>query len=245
MLNIFFKLSFLTATLFLFGCSTAPLTKDQKSNVNNVATAVLFDDSLPVAYIGTTIFNNNESKVNIAGWNLNGIVTQEINEGLKSIKKTLKPVAFNKQKIKSAMETGDTAMNRFLGDPDKNLNEYLLSTALNQGAKYLFVFLPIAHGNFHLYPKGFGLYCRTAFGIKGDWEAYSLFHVALWDLTTKKKVFQTAIAPNETAFKSDKSCEEIEKTTPEKFAALFKKQFQDIAKKSADLTLKQSGLFTE
>ena len=242
MFRLSLRFLFLIFSVALVGCATTPLNEAKKDSVNNVATAVLFDDTLPVAYVGTTIFNNADSKVNISSWNLNSIVTREIETGLKSIGKTYKPVSFDKQKIKTAIESGDTALNRFVGDPNKELNEYLFSSAVSQGAKYLFVFQPIKHDNFPHYPKGLGLFCRSAFGTKGDWEAYSLFHVALWDLTTKEKVYQTAFSPADTALKSGKPCDELKNTSPEKFATLFKGQFQEIAKKSADMTLKKSGL---
>jgi hypothetical protein len=128
-----------------------------------------------------------------------------------------------------------------LGTTDEEVNEYLFSTALSQGANYLFVFHPIKSDNFP-HPKGFGLFCRSAFGTKGDWQAYTLFHVALWDLKAKSKVYQTAFNPEDIGFKSGKACDDIKSTTPEKFVSAFKEQFQTLAKKSAQMTLNKSGL---
>ena len=230
--------------LFCAGCATTPLNEAKRQEVNNVGAAVLFNEELPLAYVGTTIFNNEKNKVNIAGWNLNEIVSNEISSQFKSINKTYKKINFDKAKVNAAIQSGNTVMKQYLGTTEDELNNYLFETASNQGAEYLFIFKPIKSDNFP-HPKGFGLFCGGAFGAKGDWQAYNLFHVALWDLKTKSKIYQTAFTPNELDYKSGKPCVEAKGSTPEKFALGFKDQFQQLAKKSAQMTIKSSGLIAK
>ncbi len=245
MFNNTFSYFFVVIIFLLAGCATTPLDETKKRNVNHVASAILFDEELPVVYVGTTIFNNTDSKVDTKSWGLNKIMENEIESGIKSIGKTYKHIKLDRQKIQAAIESGDTPLKRFAGDPNKEVNEYLFTSALNQGAKYLFIFRPSKSDNFPHYPKGMGLFCRSAFGTKGDWEAYSLFHVALWDLSTREKVYQTGFSPADTAIKSGKPCEELSKYSPDKFAMLFQDQFQELARQSAKMTLKKSGLLVK
>ncbi len=230
--------------LICVGCATTPLNEAKRQEVNNVGAAILFNEELPISTIGTTIFNNEKSKVNIAAWNLNEITANEISNQFKSINKTYKKINFDKAKVKAAIESGNTLAKQYLGTTEDELNAYLFETASNQGAEYLFIFKPIKSDNFP-HPKGFGLFCRNPFGMKGDWQAYNLFHVALWDLKTKSKVYQTAFNPEELDYKSGKPCMEAKGSTPEKFALSFKDQFQQLAKKSAQVTIKSSGLIAK
>lgn len=232
---------FASVSILISGCAMGPVDEAKKQEINNVGVALLFEDTIPVVYMGTTIFNNKDNRVDISSWKLNEIILGEMESGLKSSGKTFKKLNFDTNKVKESLASGDTGYKRMLGTTDEEVNEYIFSTAVSQGASYLFVFHPIKSEN-HPQPKGFGLFCRSRFGSKGDWHAYALFHVALWDLKTKSKIFQTAFDPNDIGFESGKPCEEIKTTTVDKFAVLFKEQLQVLAKKSAQMTLKKSGL---
>ncbi len=244
MRNLVLCFLLLTVSVGLTGCAT-PLTGAQKDNVNNVAAIAVYNDTLSVAYIGTTVFSNTLTKVDVSSWGLDSIVDQAMKAGLESVGKTYKPVPFDRQKISAAIESGNTALNRLAGTQYDALNDYLFSTAASHGAQYLFVFLPVRLSRLPEPPEGLGLYCRSFMGLKGDWEGTSVFSINLWDLTTKENIYSELIRPRDTIFSGGKPCDALDSTTPEKFAALFMENFRAISQDSATLALKNSGLLAK
>lgn len=236
------NLSLFLILSFLVGCATGPLKKDQADAVNNVAAISLFPDTLPVKYLGTTIFNNDHNYPNVSSWNLNQVLRLTIENKLQSVKKSYKKLAVDRSKINKLITEGNTFGNRLAGDEDKLINEYLFSQAEQAGAKYLFIFKPISHDNYGGFSPGIALYCRSAFGIEGEWQGYVLARVSLWDLTEKKIIFQNAITPHDLNFMTKQDCAELKKTTPKEFATSHKEKIIELAKKTAIFAVEKSGL---
>lgn len=244
MRNIAFGFFLLAVSVGLTGCAT-PLTGAQKDNVNNVAAIAVYNNTLSVAYIGTTVFSNTLTKVDVSSWGLDSVVDQAMTAGLQSVGKTYKPIPFDRQKMSAAIESGNTALNRLAGTQYDALNDYLFSTAASHGAQYLFVLLPVRLSHLPEPPEGLGLFCRSFMGLKGDWEGASVFSINLWNLTTKEIIYSELIKPRDTIFSGGRPCAELDSTTPEKFAALFMENFRAISKESATLALRNSGLLAK
>jgi hypothetical protein len=230
----------LVATLGLLcvRCTTLPLSGDQKNAVNDVAIVTVYDGAIAIRAEGSNIFKSDNAVAYVTDWKLDDIIFHEAESRLISVGKKSIAVKFDQAKIKALTEHGDTTANYFLGSKMDERNDYLFTTALNQGAHYLLIFSPVHPEKFKAM-HGFGLICHGGFGRDGDWEPLVYLHVALWDLNSKQKIFQNAYY---LLSKSGRPCDDAKDLVPEKFASSFKDQFQAMTKDEVSILLDKSGL---
>lgn len=238
-----FVLELFAVLVIATGCASMPLPPEKRAAVNDVAIAALMPDTMPVKYIGTTIFNNKYDYAKVSSWKLNEEISSAIKAGLEAANKNVVPVDFDLKKAAAEFDRGNTVGARFAGDPDKHLNNYIFETAASKGAKYVFIIQPLRTAdNFPHHGPGIGMFCQSTMLISGEWTGYALVHAALWDVTKKERVFATYFAPNELNFMTGKKCDEKGTKTPDQFAAEYRKELISIAKTVGEKTMEVSGL---
>lgn len=220
--------------LILLGCSSAPLSETQLSVINNIAVVSFLDDAMPVTLLGTTVFQNEKLDVKVPKWKVNQTFKDAMIKQIRAQKRTYKEVAFDLNKAEKARKSGDTAKNRLLNQDETKMNDYLLTTAKNKGADYLWIIRPSSHP---YYPEetGYGLFCRAPTGSAGEWHSYLSFHAALWDVHSHKKLYQGAVNPEVMKTLSGKVCREAKKYRPEVFAEMFRPAILKMLQESAVL----------
>ncbi|KHD89846.1 MAG: hypothetical protein OM95_01950 [Bdellovibrio sp. ArHS] len=228
--------------LILGACATKSPTETRLQKLNDVGVVALFDDTLPVKYVGTGKKGSREVSANITGWSLNQSVSAEIQNNLKSKNKNVFLLNVDPEVIKVGKQTGAQLKDIYLGNRYQLLQDYLGKEAVRQNAKYLFVLHPTTHEGFADYRAGFGFYCQTNATNSGDLQGYTLLRAQLWNVTTKEMEATVNITPEDLTFKTGKTCAEALKLSPDKVATLYKEQMMELAKKSADLVLIRTGL---
>ena len=238
-MSSYFKILAILAVLT--SCATAPLSESQIAEIDDIAFASFLEDEMPVTLLGSTVFNNEKYDVNLKGWNVNQTLKDAMIREIKKMGKTYKDVRFNDATTEAASRRGNTTRNRILNKQQDERNSYLMSSALGQGAKYLWIIQPSSHP---YYPEhmGLGMFCRAPMGSAGDWQSYLLFHASLWDLKSNKKVFQHAINPETMSKMSGRPCAEIKKMKLQKFAESFRPQLLKLLQDTPALLGKASGL---
>jgi hypothetical protein len=239
------KITRLVTILFLFiaitNCAHQTLKPEEKSKIKELGIIQLFDDTLPVSYVGTTIFNNKANSANISAWDLPNLIQEDIKKNLSSVGIKVKSVKIDADAIKAANEKDNTITNKTFGTPGKYVDAYLSQAAKDQNVDYLLVLKPLhGHDNFPGFAGGFAMHCRSAFGAQGEWKAYSMYSVSIWNTITKKRVFGTAYTPNDTGVDIGKKCDEADKNISS-FVNKQKSVFANIAKDVATAPLKQAG----
>lgn len=225
----------------LHSCASGPLNEAQKAEVNDVAVVSFLEDRMPITYLGSTIFQNEKTDVDVPQWSINQTLKDAIAKETKKNGRVYREIKFDKLKARAALKESDTTRNRLLNMQEKEMNQLLFTTAREKGAKFLWIIKPAAHP---YYPEqtGFGLFCRAPLGSAGEWHSYLSFQAALWDVTTAKKVFQGGINPELMKTLSGKVCREIKKYSAKRFAELFKSSFTKMLQDSAVLLNQWSGL---
>lgn len=236
--------SFFSVLVLVASCTTNPLSEAQKADINDIAFASFLEDEMPVTLLGPTVFKNENYKVNLRGWKVNQTLKEAMVAEIKKMKKNFKEVKFDDATTQAASRRGNTTRNRILNKQQDERNRYLMSTALAQGAKYLWIIQPSSHP---YYPEhmGLGLFCRASLGSDGDWQAYLLFHASLWDLRANKKIFQQAINPEVMSKLTGRHCDELKKGKLPKFAESFKADLLELLRKTPHHLAKASGLVSE
>ncbi|WP_413569514.1 hypothetical protein ACLWBD_03315 [Bdellovibrio sp. HCB117] len=230
------------ASALLFSCTTTPKPETRLQKLNDVGVVALFDETLPVKYVGTNKNANKEMSANISSWSLNQSVAAEIQNGLKDKNKKVFELNVDPVVIKTGKETGAQLKDIYLGNRYQALQEYLGTEAEKQGAKYLFVVHPTSLESYTNYRAGFGFFCQSTANIKGDLQGYTLVRAQLWNVKTKELEASVNITPEDLSFNTGKTCAEALKLGPDKVATLYKEQMLELAKKSADLVLIRTGL---
>lgn len=184
----------LAIVFILGGCANAPLTQSQIDSVNNIAVVSLLGDEMSMTLLGSTIFQNDKTDINVTKWNLRQSFKEAMIKETKKNGKTFLDIKFDREKVTKAMKKKKDTQNRLMNQDENQINEYLLKTAAAGGAKFLWIISPSAHP---YYPEqtGYGIFCRAPAGSTGEWHSYLSFHAALWDTTKEVKVYQGAVNP--------------------------------------------------
>lgn len=234
-------LASLVLVTFLGSCANAPLTEAEKAEVDNIAVVSFFGDQMPMTFLGTTVFQNEKTDIDVTPWKLRQVFKDAMIKETKKHGKRYTEVTFDRKIVADALKQGNTPTNRLLNKQENEMNEYLLSTALAKGAKFLWIIRPSAHP---YYPEqtGYGLFCRAPVTSAGEWHSYLSFHAALWDTTKGIKVYQGAINPEMMKTLSGKVCRESKKFSSKKFAEQFRPSLVKMLQDSAGLLNQWSGL---
>lgn len=225
----------------VFSMAACATTSNQTllQRADKIAVVATFDDKLPVLQVGTS---TKESRADIQDWNLNQKLTTDIQAELTKMNKSAFPLVVDFNKINQGKEEALNLKNLYLGNRYQILEQYLVTQAEEQGAKYLFILHPFSSEHFPQHKAGYGFFCQSSRGMKGNMEAYGYLRLAVWNIQTKQVDARVTLSPAEIAYKTGKSCAEINKMPADKIAALYKEQLMTLLKISTDIAL--SGINT-
>lgn len=228
-------------TLFVsLSCAHKSLEPQKWSSLRDIGVVAMFEEQMPIRYIGTTVLSNKELTTPIQSWSVNKTVLTRTREELGRMNKKVLDITLDPQKIQHAKSQAQSLKNIYLGNRYQELEQYVLSEAEKQGASYIFVMYPTSHENFPQYKPGFGFLCRAPMMQKGDLEIYSLLRGEIWNTKTKEVEARAIITPADVFMKTGISCEEAQKMSPEKLAALYKEQLMSLVRKSVDVALSKT-----
>ncbi len=228
------------ASLFACGCASTSFDKNKMASINDIGVLAIFDDQLPISYIGTTVLSNKDFSADVSKWSINQTLVSSARAELGQMNKKTFSIALDMQKVQQAKSQAKSLKDIYLGNRYQELQQYVLSEAEKQGAQYVFVMHPMSHENFPQYKPGFGLFCRAPLTAKGDLEVYSLIRAEIWNVKTKEVEARALITPADAVFKTGKTCEEAQQMAPEKLAALYKEQVMAVVKRSVDIILSKT-----
>lgn len=181
----------LTLLAFFFinlnGCALTP--KEKMATYQNGGKLVyisLIGDSFETSVTGTTIFNNDSSRLNVSDWNIDSNLQKAVIESSKDEKFNFQTIEFI-ETSKFASITSETS------EPD-----ILMSDAKKQGADFLVVFAPKYQGYIHQgdlfnnpvtqYLSGIGLTKLSKFGNERSTSIYSSSKTYIYDLNTMEEI---------------------------------------------------------
>lgn len=229
-----FILLLITPLLFS-ACRHVQPKKSKLHDVDHIAVAAVFDHSL------TTVINGKESALEVKDWPTNQIISQEIIASLKAQNKNTFELVTDPSIIKSGKDEALGLKNIYLGNRYQALERYLNTEAEKQGAHYLLVIHPVSDPNFQTYKAGYGFFCHSDKGTKGDLHGYFLLEAELWNVKTKDVVAKVPLTPADLRFNTGKNCTEIAKVPPQKWVNLYKNELLALAKKPGSLILDRAG----
>ena len=228
------------AALFSFGCASKSFDKNKMASINDIGVIAIFDDQMPISYVGTTVLSNKDFSADVSKWSINQTLVNSARAELGQMNKKTFTITLDNQFVQQAKTQAKSLKDIYLGNRYQELQQYVLAQGEKQGAQYVFVMHPMSHDNFPQYKPGFGLFCRAPLAAKGDLEVYSLIRAEIWNVKTKEVEARALITPADAAFKTGKTCEEAQQMAPEKLAALYKEQVMAIVKRSVDIILSKT-----
>lgn len=229
--------------ILLMGCASKPLTQEKIKDIREVHVASLLGDEVPLRFIGTTVYNNQDIYAQVGNWTVNQFIVSEMSKNLASKKIKVKLFAFDKQKAREVHSQANSGVGSlFVPENDDKTRDFLVQEAARKNVKFLITITRMSSDNFALYPSGFGLFCRAPFGLKGEAQAYGMYGLQLWDVSTKERLFYTYFTPESSAVKTGKSCEDLAKKKPEAIATDSKKYLEESFSRTVRVALEESGL---
>lgn len=199
---------FAVSILVLSSCAGKKLKPEQIQEVRAISVLSLVPEKIQVHNVGTTIFQNEEGGVDFA---FSKHFTSHTKSTLSSI--SVAPFAYDKPSFEAWKKKRTSGVGGFLSMANEMdfTKEYFLPLAEKAGIRYLVVFSPIRHDNYSLYPGGFGVFCRSAFGITGTAASYALYSGHLWDVAQKKSIYFEYFTPNTTQKAGKWNCDDLAK----------------------------------
>lgn len=233
------KLLLVTA-LLLTACAGQKMKPEQIQEVKEISVLSLIPEQILIHNVGTTVFQNEEGKLAFAK------LGQNLMEQNKKIlpKIAIKPFAYDSKKYALWKKERTSGVGGFLSLPNEVdfTKEYFLPLAEAAGVKYLAVFSPIRHDNYALYPGGFGVLCRSAFGISGKASSYALYSGHLWDVKKKESIYFEYFTPNTTNKESKYNCDDLAKMKEEQIQKTFANDLLDTQNSTLQQYWQKSGL---
>lgn len=229
--------------LFLGACASKPLAQEKIKDIREIQVASLLSDDVPLRFVGTTVFDNQDIHAQVNGWTVNQFIASEMNKNLAAKKIKVKLFAFDKKKAQQVHEESNKGVGSlFVPENDDKTRDFLVEEAARKNVKYLITITRMTSDNFALYPSGFGVFCRAPFGMKGDAQAYGMYGLQLWDVSAKERLFYTYFTPESSTVKTGKSCEALAKKGPETAALEAKKYVEESFSRTVRIALEESGL---
>jgi hypothetical protein len=231
---------FLILPLLLTACAGQKLKPEQIQEVKEISILSLIPEEIRIHNVGTTIFQNEEGNYPLAKLGQNMI--EQNKKLLTGI--AVKPFTYDTNKYQQWKKERTSGVGGFLSMPNEVgfTKEYFLPLAESAGVKYLAVFAPIRHDNYALYPGGFGVICRSAFGISGKASSYALYSGHLWDVQKKESIYFEYFTPNTTNKESKLNCDELAKMKPEQIQKTFANELLETQSSTLDSFWQRSGL---
>ncbi|MNJ92809.1 hypothetical protein D3C87_104830 [compost metagenome] len=234
-------LHLLTFSLLFSGCATHTADKNNFKNYNDFGVLAFFSQNMPIQFNAFSARNSKTVSADIGSWDIAAVLTAELESQLKGMNKDLKKVTVDPVKVKTELDEARNLNAVYLGDRYQILDQYLLTEAGTQGAKYLFILHPVSLETFPQHKGGFGFICNSSKNSKGELEGYALYRTELWNVKTQSVDRRITITPAEMSFKTGKSCQETKNISPDKLAALYKEDFMSLAKNSITLMLQKAS----
>lgn len=235
-------LSLAIVLLVLSSCAGQKLKPEQIQEVRSVAVLSLVPEAILVHNVGTTIFQNEEGGVSFGFRKNFSSLTKSL---LKEVVVT--PFTYEEAPYQEWKKKKTSGVGGFLAMPNEVdfTKEYFLPLAEKAGVRYLVVFAPIRHDNYSLYPGGFGVFCRSAFGISAGAATYALYSGHLWDVAQKKSIYFEYFTPNTTQKATSFSCDDLSKMKEKQMVQNFSKSLVETQESSVKEFWKKSGLLKD
>lgn len=227
-------------SLLALGCASKSVDKNKIASMDNIGVVAIFDDQLPVRYIGTTILNNKDFAADISKWSISQTLVKDVRSEFERMNKKTFSVKLDEKKVRDAKIQAQSLKDFYLGNRYQELQQYILAQAEQQGAQFVFIMHPMSHDNFPQYKPGFGLLCRSPFTTQGDLEIYSLIKAEIWNVKTKAVETSAIITPAEALIKTGKTCQDSQQIAPDKLTSMYKEQVMGIVKRSVDILLSRT-----
>lgn len=204
---------FFTCSLLL-GCASKPIEPETLVNIKEIHIASTLPEAIAVHFIGTTIFQNNVNLVKLQAWDAENFVLNKYEAHLDKKKLKLKLFSFNKEQARKALEESQKGLGGFLAGhfPTEYEPKAIIEEAKSKGIKHLLLIMPIGGGdNYPQHAPGYGLFCKSTFGLTRNAEAYTLYEIELWNTQTEDRIFRTHFTPNTSNIKTANNCKNLEK----------------------------------
>jgi hypothetical protein len=226
------QLLWIFAFLIIVGCTGQTIKPEKLKEIESISFVNLMNEEIAIQNVGTTIFNNEEKTLPFPKFEQ---FLLETNEKLLP-KNAFKSFAYPREEYQKWRKEKLSGITGFFAMPDEMdfTKEYFLPLAEKAGVRHLLVFSPVRHDNYALYPPGYGVFCRSAFGIQNKATSYALFSGRLWDVKSKDWIYFEFFTPNTTSQAANLNCDELSKLKNEELAKLFlpklKQTFHDSMK---------------
>jgi hypothetical protein len=224
----------------IFGCTGQTIKPEKMKEIGAISFVNLMNEEIAIQNVGTTIFNNEEKSLPFPKFEQ---FLLEANQKLLP-SNAIKSLSYSKDEYRKWREKKLSGITGFFAMPNEFdfTKEYFLPIAEKAGVKHLLVFSPIRHDNYALYPPGYGVFCRSAFGIQNKASSYALFSGRLWDVKAKDWIYFEYFSPNTTSQAGSINCDELAKLKNEEVMKMFLPKLKETFQESIKIFWQKAGL---
>ncbi len=220
-------------SLSFVACATKP-PQSVLQRTDKIAVFSVFENKMTLVQSnGTT----KETNLPIGDLKIAQTVTEDVLIELKKLEKDAFALKVDDARITASIDEAMKLRNIYLGNSYQLLEQYVVGEAQAQGARYLFAVHPMSNDKYPQHRAGYGFYCQSTKGMKGDLEAYGLIRLLVVDMANKERIASIMITPEQAAFKTGKTCAEAARMNSTQLVQIYKEQLLSLIKKSTTVAL--------
>lgn len=224
-------------SLSFVACATKP-PQSVLERADKIAVFSVFENKVTIIQSNTS---TKETAVPVADWKIAQVVTDDVLIELKKLNKEAFALKVDEARIAASIEEAVKLRNIYLGNSYQLLEQYVVGEAEAQGARYLFAVHPMSSDKYPQHRAGYGFYCQSTKGMKGDLEAYSLIRLIVLDMKSKERIASIVVTPEQAAFKTGKTCAEAGRMNANQLVQAYKEQLLTLVKKSTTVALEATN----
>ncbi len=194
----------------LFACTHQPLGVEEKQNIHVISAASFLGDDFVVDVIDRTIFQKKESIHDVESWQVDQQLRDLLAEEARKRGKEFRSLELDPAEVNELLERRESRWKRVVGKQSQALMELLFRQAEKQGVEYLLLAAPAARrDNFPLHIGQMGVFCYDRKLRKSQASPYFFFDFSLWNVASRKKLFQTTVDPTFTRDRAFAECAKV------------------------------------
>ena len=168
MKTLFKLIVLITSLSILSACAALDIRRSvpesASTGIQKVGVISILGDKFNLTHIGTTIFNNQSSTLDVSNWKIDDTA-----------------IHYAVKHLESTGQYSPTSLGSNFSDADS-----MFAAAQKMGLDTLITIVPSGYDNAPHYAPGYGLHRRTFFGITKEC-VYALFVIQVFDVSTRKK----------------------------------------------------------